>query len=112
MKLEFEAAELDVCNWVVDFGSLKGIKSWLEHTFDHTLLVAEDDPERVILAELHDRDIVNIRFVPSTGCEAFAQLVYEEADKWLFNTGLKPRVKLVSVEVREHGTNSAIYTGT
>jgi 6-pyruvoyltetrahydropterin/6-carboxytetrahydropterin synthase len=29
----------------MDFGGLKEFKEWLEHMFDHTLLVAEDDPQ-------------------------------------------------------------------
>ena len=44
VKFEFEAEELDVRNWVVDFGSLKSLRKMLEDTFDHKLLVAEDDP--------------------------------------------------------------------
>ena len=34
-KFIFEADELDARNWVVDFGSLKSLKGWLENTFDH-----------------------------------------------------------------------------
>ena len=43
IKFVFAANELDVRNWVVDFGSLKSLKSQLEDTFDHKLLVAEND---------------------------------------------------------------------
>ena len=44
-KLIFECDGLDERNWVYDFGGLKEFKAWLEKTFDHTLCVAEDDPE-------------------------------------------------------------------
>jgi 6-pyruvoyltetrahydropterin/6-carboxytetrahydropterin synthase len=45
VKIIFECESLDERNWVMDFGGLKEFKQWLEHMFDHTLLVAEDDPE-------------------------------------------------------------------
>jgi len=44
VKFTFAAEELDVRNWVVDFGGLKGLKQILEDTFDHKTLVASDDP--------------------------------------------------------------------
>ena len=39
IRLVFEAEELDVRNWVVDFGSLKSLKQMFVDTFDHKLLV-------------------------------------------------------------------------
>ena len=44
-ELQFGSVALDDKNWVVDFGGLKELKEWLKHMFDHTYLVAEDDPE-------------------------------------------------------------------
>lgn len=111
VRFEFEASELDIRNWVVDFGSLKSLKGWLEGTFDHTLLVADDDPQREELMTLSRLGLARVVAVPATGCEAFAQLIYDAAEIWLKDYGYSPRVRLVSVEVREHGANSAIYTG-
>ena len=117
VKFEFEAAELDVRNWVVDFGSLKSLKGWLEQTFDHTLLVAEDDPLRAVFERLGADParggfgVAKVVVVPATGCEAFAKLIYECAEVWLKDNGYSPRCRLISVEVREHGANSAIYKG-
>lgn len=108
--LEFEADDLDVRNWVVDFGSLKSFKQWLCDTFDHTLLVAEDDPMLHELRQLELRlGIARVVVVPATGCEAFAKLIYECAEIWLRDNGYAPRVRMNLVEVREHGANSAIY---
>lgn len=111
VKFEFEATELDVRNWVVDFGSLKSLKGMLEDTFDHTLLVAEDDPMRQRLCELASLGLARAVVVPATGCEAFAKLIYECAEIWLADNGYAPRCRVRSVEVREHGANSAIYVG-
>jgi 6-pyruvoyltetrahydropterin/6-carboxytetrahydropterin synthase len=109
VKFEFIATELDVRNWVVDFGSLKGLKAWLEDTFDHTLLVAEDDPAHKTFQELHKAGLCRMVEVPATGCEAFARLIFDCTEVWLKDNGYAPRVTLHSVEVREHGANSAIY---
>ena len=43
-KFVFGCGELDERNWVVDFGSLKPLKQWLEKKFDHKLVLALDDP--------------------------------------------------------------------
>jgi 6-pyruvoyltetrahydropterin/6-carboxytetrahydropterin synthase len=110
VHFEFEADELDVRNWVVDFGSLKSLKGTLEDTFDHTLLVAEDDPELEWFREAEARGIANVVVVPATGCERFAELIFDCTEVWLKDNGYAPRCKLVKVEVREHGANSAIYT--
>jgi 6-pyruvoyltetrahydropterin/6-carboxytetrahydropterin synthase len=109
VHLEFEADDLDLRNWVVDFGSLKSFKGQLENTFDHRLLVAEDDPEREAIQRLGDRGLAQVVVVPAVGCEAFARLIYEAADLWLSDAGYAPRVRMAWVTVREHGANSATY---
>jgi 6-pyruvoyltetrahydropterin/6-carboxytetrahydropterin synthase len=109
IRVEFEAEELDEHNWVVDFGSLKSFKSRLEDTFDHRLLIAADDPERSALELLAGLGLAQIAIVPATGCEAFAEMIYHSALAWLVGQGQYPRVRVRSVEVCEHGANSAIY---
>lgn len=111
IKFTFEADEgdLDVRNWVVDFGGLKPLKAILEDTFDHTLLVAEDDPHLPQLQQLDVLGVARVVVVPATGCERFAHLIYEVAEQWLKDAGFAPRCRLVNVEVHEHGANSAVY---
>lgn len=109
-KFIFSAEELDVRNWVVDFGGLKPLKQLLENTFDHTTIVAEDDPELEWFQEAHARGIMRLVVVPAAGCEKFAEMIYEVTEQWLMDAGFGPRCKLVSVEVKEHGANSALYT--
>lgn len=111
VKFVFAAEGLDIRNWVVDFGSLKSLKGWLENTFDHTMLVAEDDPQWALFKQLEMAGVARMVTVPATGCEAFAELIYGATEIWLKDNGYSPRVKLISVEVREHGANSAIYEG-
>ena len=109
IRLEFEAVELDCRGWVVDFGSMKSLKAMLEGTFDHKLLVAEDDPMKDELCALQGLGLADVVVVPSTGCESFAYLIYECVKVWLKDNGYSPRCSIVSVEVSEHGANSAIY---
>ena len=109
IHLEFEADELDERNWVVDFGSLKSFKQMLEDTFDHKLLVAQDDPKIDVLMNLHDEGLADIVVLPKAGCEAFAEYVYGAAETWLQSNGYAPRVRMRRVEVHEHGANSAAY---
>ncbi len=110
LKFHFEFAHthLDERNWVVDFGSLKPLKGWLEHMFDHTLLVAEDDPDLPRLKILGGAELVQLRIVPATGCEAMARMVYEFTEQWLKDAGYS-QVTLHKVSVHEHGANSAEY---
>lgn len=108
VRLEFEADTLDARNWVMDFGSLKLLKAWLQNTFDHKTLVAEDDPALKRFENLDRDGLIQLMVVPATGCEAFAKLIFDHTNKWLRAEGHAPRIRLREVEVREHGANSAI----
>lgn len=109
VKFVFETETRDGCGWVVDFGGLKPLKAILEDNFDHKLLVAEDDPYKDEICALAGLGIAEVIVLPATGCEAFAKMIFEVAEVWLKDAGFAPRCKLVSVEVMEHGANSAIY---
>lgn len=108
-KLVFESDELDINNWVVDFGGLKPLKAKLQENFDHTMLVAKDDPKKDVLLSLQEHGLANIVLVDATGCEATAKLVFDMTNQWLVEADYSQRVKLVSVEVAEHGANSAVF---
>jgi 6-pyruvoyltetrahydropterin/6-carboxytetrahydropterin synthase len=75
--------------------------------FDHTTIVAADDPNFNHFLQLHELKIIDLRSVDDCGCESFALLVFEELERWLENNHYTPRVTLVRLEVREHGGNSA-----
>jgi 6-pyruvoyltetrahydropterin/6-carboxytetrahydropterin synthase len=108
-KFTFEATHLDDRNWVVDFGGLAGLKAALKNTFDHKLVVAQDDPEFQVLLSLQEHGIADVVIVEAVGCEKFAELAAGLAIDELAHLGLSERVKVVEVECSEHGANSAIY---
>jgi len=110
VEVKFEATSLDERNWVVDFGGLKQFKSWLEHMFDHTLLVAEDDPELALFKDMDDKEIVDLRTLPAVGCEAFSEVIYTWLSSWIARQlEYGDRVIVKEVVVREHAGNSG-YT--
>ena len=95
----------------MDFGGLKPLKQMLEDTFDHKVVVSEDDPHLDYFKQGQALGVMEVVVVPAGGCEKFAELVYECTEQWLKDAGFAPRCRLVSVEVFEHGANSAIFTG-
>ena len=112
-KVTFEG-ELDNLNWVCDFGCFKnnGIKDHLSYMFDHTTIIAENDPFLIKFKELEKKGVIQLRILKSVGCEKFAQLIHNTLSEMLHvnkHNSLNPTVKLKSVEVFEHGANSAIY---
>jgi 6-pyruvoyltetrahydropterin/6-carboxytetrahydropterin synthase len=107
-KFVFKAETLDDKNWVYDFGNTKWIKEYLDHTFDHTVAIAEDDPLLEAFEELEREGGCDLRIMQGVGCEKFAEIVFHDiAPRVQEETG--GRVWLKSVEVFEHGSNSAIY---
>ena len=105
----------------MDFGGLKGFKEWADFMFDHTLVVAEDDPQLEMfkkMASLGLQDqggVCDLRIVPAVGCEMFAKLAFDKMAELLsagnMSYPINPTVRIKSVEVFEHGANSAIYEG-
>jgi 6-pyruvoyltetrahydropterin/6-carboxytetrahydropterin synthase len=135
IKLIFESENLDSRNWVMDFGGLKAFKEWSEWQFDHTTVVALDDPhlpkfrELALLGKQDQGGVLDLRIVEAVGCEKFAELAYrtmaeiltayQEGRGWTHPDGrmfearypVGQGVRLRSVEVFEHAGNSAIYEG-
>jgi 6-pyruvoyltetrahydropterin/6-carboxytetrahydropterin synthase len=104
----FATRSLDERGWCIDFGGLKPLRDWLHTMFDHTVLVAEDDPELARFRELEACGLVQLRVLPAVGCEAFARLAQAWAAGFLeAETG--ERVVCEVVEVAEHPGNSASY---
>lgn len=109
-RFEFAAEQLDARGWVVDFGAggFGPIREWLHEVFDHTLLVAEDDPERETLLALRDLGLADVRLLPGTSCEAISAHVLDKAQE-LVSALTRGRCWVASVTCMEHGANSATY---
>ena len=108
-EFTFGGSELDERNWIVDFGGPKPLKEWLKHMFDHTYLVAEDDPELSTFQELHDKGLCDLRIVPEASLESSAKMALEKANKILLEM-TNGRARCFKVEARENDKNSAIFS--
>ena len=115
-KIIFEG-DLDERNWVWDFGGMKRAKNtidgvspkvWMDYMFDHTYIIAEDDPFLPEAIKMDKTGIVQLRIIPATGAEQFAKFIYEKVSEFI-KIKTEGRVRVVSVEFREHAKNSAIY---
>lgn len=107
VRLNFKGM-LNDRNWVYDFGDLKFVKEFLQETFDHKTVIAEDDPELETFKELEEKGLIQLRIIPHVGCEKFAEYICKQIATTI-EVNSNERVKLMSVEVREHSGNSAIY---
>jgi 6-pyruvoyltetrahydropterin/6-carboxytetrahydropterin synthase len=105
---EFAAKDLTKEGWVVDFGGLKELKTWLEYTFDHTFLVAQDDPQLETFKRLDLEGAVQLRVLPNPGMEGTAEYVYLEASRILKKL-YGDRAWITLVQVSENEKNSAMY---
>jgi 6-pyruvoyltetrahydropterin/6-carboxytetrahydropterin synthase len=109
--------DLDYRNWVWDFGGMKRSKTkingmspkdFFEWLLDHTTIIAEDDPYLDQFCEMDSEGIIQLRVLPATGCEKFAEYLYQTINKFL-SEETEGRVKAIKVEVYEHERNSASY---
>lgn len=109
-EIEFGCAELEPSTgFVVDFGALKDIRAALQHQFDHTTLIAEDDPELALFEQLAERGVLDLRIMSSTGMEGAATWVLDKANE-LVGASTGGRVWATWVEARESRKNSVTLT--
>ena len=115
-KVYFEG-DLDDRNWVWDFGGMKRAKTkidgkspkeWMDYMFDHTLIVAEDDPEVKAFQQMDAVGVAQVRVIPATGAEKFAEYIYNKLNSFV-KEETSNRVRVTQVEFMEHGKNTAIY---
>jgi 6-pyruvoyltetrahydropterin/6-carboxytetrahydropterin synthase len=111
--------ELDERNWVWDFGGMKRAKgtidgmnpkAWMDYMFDHTLIIAADDPGISGFKTMEKLEIAQVRVIPATGAEQFAKYIFEKLNTFV-QEETENRVKVVRVEFMENNKNTAIYEG-
>jgi 6-pyruvoyltetrahydropterin/6-carboxytetrahydropterin synthase len=115
-KVYFEG-ELDHRNWVWDFGGMKRAKTlidgkqpkeWMDYMFDHTLIVAQDDPFLKAFEEMSTAGVAQVRVIEATGAEKFAEFVFNKINEFV-KTETENRVRVTKVKFMEHGKNAAYY---
>ena len=115
-KVYFEG-KLDGRNWVWDFGGMKRAKTqidgmqpkeWMEYMFDHTTIIAEDDPFLEAFRKMDDAGAAQIRVIPATGAERFSEYIFNKLNEFVLEE-TDGRVKVIKVKFMEHGKNAAYY---
>jgi len=115
-KITFEG-ELDEKNWVWDFGGMKRAKgtidgmnpkTWMDYMFDHTVIMAKDDPYLELFEDMDKNKLIQLRVIPATGAEQFAKYIYDKVNEFVLEE-TNNRVRVTQVEFKEHNKNSAIY---
>lgn len=109
--------ELDERNWVWDFGGMKRAKgnidgmnpkAWMDYMFDHTTIVATDDPGIGGFRTMNQLGIIQLRELEAVGAEQFAKYIFEKLNTFV-QEETSGRVSVVRVEFMEHAKNTAIY---
>ena len=117
-KVWFEG-ELDEKNWVWDFGGMKRAenkiddmspKEWMDHMFDHTVIIAEDDPFVESFQSMGVHGAAQVRVIPAVGAEKFAEFIFNKLNDFV-KLETENRVQVIRVEFMEHGKNSGVYEG-
>jgi 6-pyruvoyltetrahydropterin/6-carboxytetrahydropterin synthase len=80
----------------------------MEYMFDHTLIVAEDDPGISGFKTMDKLGIAQVRVLPAVGAEQFAKYIFEKLNTFV-QEETSGRVKVVRVEFMENSKNTAIY---
>lgn len=115
-KIYFEG-DLDDRNWVFDFGGLKRAKTlidgkspkeWFDYTFDHTMIIAEDDPYLNAFKQMDEAGVAQVRVIPATGAEKFAEFIFNKVNSFVLEE-TDNRVRVTKVKFMEHGKNAAYY---
>ena len=115
-KVYFEG-ELDDRNWVWDFGGMKRAKTqidgmspkaWMDYMFDHTMILAKDDPWIEAFKQMEESGVAQIRIIEATGAEKFAEYIYNKLNDFVHEE-TEGRVRVTKVKFMEHGKNAACY---
>ena len=115
-KVYFEG-ELDERNWVWDFGGMKRAKTlidgkqpkaWMDYMFDHTMILAKDDPWIEAFKQMEESGVAQVRIIEATGAEKFAEYIYNKLNDFVHEE-TEGRVRVTKVKFMEHGKNAAYY---
>ena len=83
-------------------------KDWLDYMFDHTTIIAQDDPFLDKFKELDDLGIIQLRILSDVGAEKFAEYIFGKLSLPIYKETNR-RVRIKEVELIENKNNSAKY---
>ena len=102
--------ELDERNWVWDFGGMKRAKGnidgknpkeWMDYMFDHTTIVATDDPGIGGFRTMNELGIIQLREIEAVGAEQFAKYIFEKLNWIKLINDINHIIKINSKTIRK-----------
>lgn len=99
VRISIESDTLDPRGFVIDFGELAPLKTWIEANLDHATLVSSSD--HALLNWLREAGQKHFVLDSNSTSENLAKRIFDEATA----LGLSPS----SVEIRETCTSSGTY---
>ena len=80
----------------------------MDFMFDHTVIIAEDDPGMGGWETMNKLEVIQLRIIPATGAEKFAEFIFNKLNEFV-KTETNNRVRVTKVKFMEHGKNAAYY---
>ena len=100
-EAEFACAETEPdTGEVVDSSAVREIRAALRYQFDHTTLIAVDDPQRDLFELLAERGVIDLRIMDNTGMEGSAAWVFDTAEQ-IVGLATAGRVWVSRIKARE-----------
>jgi 6-pyruvoyltetrahydropterin/6-carboxytetrahydropterin synthase len=87
----------------------KSPKEWMDYMFDHTMIIADDDPWKDAFIQMDEAGVAQVRIIPATGAEKFAEYIYTKLNSFV-KAETDNRVRVTRVKFMEHGKNAASYS--
>ena len=81
----------------------------MDWMFDHTVILAEDDPDKKLFGEMQAAGMIQLRVIEATGAEKFAEYIYNKLNDFVHEE-TEGRVRVTKVKFMEHGKNAAYYS--
>jgi len=108
------AGEIDEMGWIVPFGELRDLKRWIEYYFDHTAVVAANDPRLELIKEANAKienagpaAMFQLRVLPfGVSMEMSSLFIWHYANPFIMSV-TNGRCYVEKVECIEHDSNSA-----
>jgi 6-pyruvoyltetrahydropterin/6-carboxytetrahydropterin synthase len=107
ITVTFACRETDENGFVVDFGKLKYLKTWIDENLDHACLFNESDPEKDALLASAGH-LFKAYILPNSSCEGLAQHIYEVFSQ-MVREQTSGRAWIIEIEIEEDSKNSASY---
>lgn len=108
ITLTFACRETDENGFVVDFGKLGYLKTWIAEHLDHACLFNADDPELEPLLATAGH-LFKPYVLPNCSCEGLAEHLHGIFDP-MVREATTGRAWIVAVEIEEDAKNSACFS--